>query len=82
MDVRNPELVDVLSEVQEAEARLDHREAEVGADGKKAGGGSKTGAAAFDALFLALRDAEESLEKWRKLVRRVVVCCSCFCSSS
>jgi signal recognition particle subunit SRP68 len=50
--VRQPELVDVLFRVQEAEARLDHRgESET----IKSGAGSKKSVAAFDPFLLALR---------------------------
>jgi len=68
VDVRNPELVDVLLKVQEAEARLNNRDGVVGqakADpGRKktkqsSGSGSKKDIAAFDAILLALSDAEE-----------------------
>ncbi|KAG6814403.1 hypothetical protein H0H92_007406 [Tricholoma furcatifolium] len=52
--VRNPELVDVLLKVQEAEARL---------DGDKKEKSSKKGVAAYDAILLALSDAEEVSRK-------------------
>lgn len=66
--IRNPELVDVLLKVQEAEARLDGKEkvgsGEGAAKGKKpVGGGSKKGVAAYDAVLLALSDAEEVSRK-------------------
>ncbi|KAG6820234.1 hypothetical protein H0H93_003597 [Arthromyces matolae] len=53
--VRNPELVDVLLKVQEAEARLDGEKNE-----KKS---SKKGVAAYDSILLALSDAEEVARK-------------------
>ncbi|KAH0590178.1 hypothetical protein H2248_000351 [Termitomyces sp. 'cryptogamus'] len=52
--VRNPELVDVLLKVQEAEARL---------DGEKKEKSSKKGVAAYDAILSALSDAEEVARK-------------------
>ncbi|KAJ7151623.1 hypothetical protein C8R46DRAFT_1229155 [Mycena filopes] len=55
--VRNPELVDVLLKVQEAETRL-----EQGGDSKKSSS-SKKGVAAYDAILLALSDAEEVARK-------------------
>jgi signal recognition particle subunit SRP68 len=67
--VRNPELVDVLLKVQEAETRLE------GADGqeragkgeigkkKQKGSGSKKSVAAYDAILLALSDAEDVARK-------------------
>ncbi|KZT08944.1 uncharacterized protein LAESUDRAFT_675461 [Laetiporus sulphureus 93-53] len=71
--VRNPELVDVLLRVQEAEARLKSAEelpivqdaAEGGKKKEKAGKGarSKRGVAAYDAILLALSDAEEVARK-------------------
>ncbi|KAG5646888.1 hypothetical protein DXG03_001964 [Asterophora parasitica] len=51
--VRNPELVDVLLRVQEAEARIDEKK-----DAR-----SKKGVAAYDAILLALSDAEEVARK-------------------
>lgn len=53
--VRNPELVDVLLKVQEAEAWLDGE--------KKKETRSKKGVAAYDAILLALSDAEEVARK-------------------
>lgn len=81
--VRNPELVDVLLKVQEAEDKL--REAEEAGkqtgekndneDKKKSrigkGTRSKRGVAAYDAILLALSDAEEVS---RKLVEAQQVC--------
>jgi len=71
--VRNPELVDVLLKVQEAEARLDGQYQSTSGesakvDGKKSaihdkGLGSKKGVAAYDAILLALSDAEEVARK-------------------
>lgn len=52
--VRNPELVDVLLKVQEAEAKL---------DGEKKEKSSKKGVAAYDAILSALSDAEEVARK-------------------
>ncbi|GLB36604.1 putative signal-recognition-particle assembly has a crucial role in targeting secretory proteins to the rough endoplasmic reticulum membrane [Lyophyllum shimeji] len=52
--IRNPELVDVLLKVQEAEARLDSEKKETR---------SKKGVAAYDAILLALSDAEEVARK-------------------
>ncbi|KAJ7139488.1 hypothetical protein C8R44DRAFT_764609 [Mycena epipterygia] len=57
--VRNPELVDVLLRVQEAEHRLDAFEQ---GESKKAGT-SKKGVAAYDAILLALSDAEDVARK-------------------
>ncbi|KAJ7022612.1 hypothetical protein C8F04DRAFT_1048859 [Mycena alexandri] len=54
--VRNPELVDVLLKVQEAETRLEDSP-------KKSAGSSKKGIAAYDAILLALSDAEEVARK-------------------
>ncbi|KAJ7773075.1 hypothetical protein B0H16DRAFT_1363121 [Mycena metata] len=54
--VRNPELVDVLLKVQEAETRLED-------SSKKSAGSSKKGIAAYDAILLALSDAEEVARK-------------------
>ncbi|RPD59391.1 hypothetical protein L226DRAFT_492400 [Lentinus tigrinus ALCF2SS1-7] len=65
--VRNPELVDVLLKVQEAEERL------IGVDkhdeddtGKKAGKGARSkrgGVASYDAILLALSEAEDVARK-------------------
>lgn len=65
--VRNPELVDVLLKVQEAEARLSGH----GKTGAGDGAGSKPhkevrskkGVAAYDSILLALSDAEEVSRK-------------------
>ncbi|TFK22066.1 hypothetical protein FA15DRAFT_671954 [Coprinopsis marcescibilis] len=59
--VRSPELVDVLLKVQEAEARLS--ESQGSAAGTKAPAKSKKGVAAYDAILLALSDAEELSRK-------------------
>lgn len=60
--VRNPELVDVLLRVQEAEARLESRDqTSVGTARKE--NRSKKGVAAYDAILLALSDAEEVARK-------------------
>lgn len=69
--VRNPELVDVLLLVQEAEAKITQsREparaegvSDKGRKGKSGGHGSKKGVAAYDAILLALSDAEEVARK-------------------
>ena len=72
--VRNPELVDVLLMVQEAETRLEgtngqEQDAKGGVaaidKGKKKekGSRSKKGVAAYDAILLALSDAEEVARK-------------------
>ncbi|KAG1832905.1 hypothetical protein DFJ58DRAFT_229342 [Suillus subalutaceus] len=69
--VRNPELVDVLLRVQEAEAKITQsREparaegaSDKGRKGKPGGHGSKKGVAAYDAILLALSDAEELARK-------------------
>lgn len=67
--VRNPELVDVLLKVQEAEARLEGREPSGGViEGKKRSNpapavSSKKGVAAYDAILLALSDAEDVARK-------------------
>ena len=61
--VRCPELVDVLLKVEEAEVALDASQKDsrrpAGTSGKK----SKLGVTAFDALLLALSDAEEVARK-------------------
>ncbi|RDB29057.1 Signal recognition particle subunit SRP68 [Hypsizygus marmoreus] len=57
--VRNPELVDVLLKVQEAEARLEGGEGVKGKAGKE----SKKGVAAYDAILSALSDAEQVARK-------------------
>ncbi|KAF7986189.1 hypothetical protein HWV62_38600 [Athelia sp. TMB] len=61
--VRNPELVDVLLKVQDAKARLGVADEDKG--GKKEGKTSisKKGVAAYDAILLALSDAEEVARK-------------------
>jgi signal recognition particle subunit SRP68 len=68
--VRNPELVDVLLKVQEAEARLEGRSKVGSGDGTGKEGSkprkenrSKKGVAAYDAILLALSDAEEMSRK-------------------
>ncbi|KAJ6573919.1 hypothetical protein DFH09DRAFT_1032099 [Mycena vulgaris] len=60
--VRNPELVDVLLKVQEAEHRLDGFEQASSSETKRAGT-SKKGVAAYDAILLALSDAEDVARK-------------------
>ncbi|KAK7064783.1 signal recognition particle subunit SRP68 [Favolaschia claudopus] len=55
--VRNPELVDVLLKVQEAEQRLE------GFQQSTSGSSSKKGVAAYDAILLALSDAEDVARK-------------------
>ncbi|KAF8171710.1 hypothetical protein K438DRAFT_1612561 [Mycena galopus ATCC 62051] len=57
VSVRNPELVDVLLKVQEAEHRLD--ELQQGSSSST----SKKGVAAYEAIILALSDAEEVARK-------------------
>ncbi|KAK0506532.1 hypothetical protein EDD18DRAFT_1315843 [Armillaria luteobubalina] len=52
--VRNPELVDVFLKVQEAEKKLDLYD-----EKKVKAGGSKKSVAAYDAILLALSDAED-----------------------
>ena len=70
--VRNPELVDVLLKVQDAEARLDvHKIASSDKPHKESR--SKKGVAAYDAILLALSDAEEVA---RKLVEAQQVSCT------
>lgn len=76
--VRNPELVDVLLKVQDGESRLQQEsapQAKEGEDQKKGkkskGGKSKRGVAAYDAILLALSDAEEVA---RKLMEAQQVC--------
>lgn len=87
--VRNPELVDVLLKVQDAERRLREAElvseqatampvtAEGGKKKEKLGKAarSKRGVAAYDAILSALSDAEETA---RKLVETQQVCHSIF----
>lgn len=55
--VRNPELVDVLLKVQEAEAKLVDDKSESSTAGK--GARSKRGVASYDAILLALSEAED-----------------------
>jgi signal recognition particle subunit SRP68 len=72
--VRNPELVDVLLKVQEAEDRLGEGESAEKGKGKTTqmeGSRSKTGVAAYDAILLALSDAEDVA---RKLIEAQQVC--------
>jgi signal recognition particle subunit SRP68 len=72
--VRNPELVDVLIKVQEAEVKLGEESTEsslkpapTGQEKKKRrpakGGSSKRGVAAYDNILLALSDAEDVARK-------------------
>lgn len=68
--VRNPELVDVLLKVQDAEHRLNGFQQGSSSDSKKAGT-SKKAVAAYDAILSALSDAEEVA---RKLVEAQQVC--------
>jgi len=79
--VRNPELVDVLLRVQEAEKRLkeaekleQREEAQGGTKKGRVGKGtrSKRGVAAYDAILLALSDAEEVARKLVE-VQQVIV---------
>ncbi|KAH9938962.1 uncharacterized protein BXZ73DRAFT_89066 [Epithele typhae] len=60
--IRNPELVDVLLKVQEAQERLAEGKPD-GEHGKGKGVGSKRGVAAYDAILLALSEAEEVSRK-------------------
>ncbi|KAJ7171773.1 hypothetical protein C8R43DRAFT_1085070 [Mycena crocata] len=60
--VRNPELVDVLLKVQDADQRLNGFEQGSSSDSKKAGT-SKKGVAAYDAILLTLSDAEDVARK-------------------
>lgn len=73
--VRNPELVDVLLKVQDAEARLgvagDKGDDDKGKKKEGKGSKSKKGVAAYDAILLALSDAENVA---RKLVEAQQVC--------
>ncbi|KAF9258621.1 hypothetical protein L218DRAFT_909282 [Marasmius fiardii PR-910] len=59
--VRNPELVDVLLKVQQAEKKL--RIFTGTNEGRNSAPGSKKGVAAYDAILLALSDAEEVARK-------------------
>ncbi|KAG9310266.1 hypothetical protein JVU11DRAFT_9384 [Chiua virens] len=64
--VRNPELVDVLLKVQEAEGKISvprHGGDTGNGKGKKKGLVSKKGVAAYDGVLLALSDAEEVARK-------------------
>lgn len=76
--VRNPELVDVLFKIQESEGKIavprdvGDSGTEDGKGKKKGKGlGSKKGVAAYDAVLLALSDAEEVA---RKLLEAQQVC--------
>lgn len=63
--VRNPELVDVFLKIQDAEARLEGHKpspSERAAKSQKENR-SKKGVAAYDAILLALSDAEEVARK-------------------
>lgn len=62
--IRNPELVDVLLKVQDAQGRLTEAEDSAG-ENKRAGKGarSKRGVASYDAILLALSEAEEVARK-------------------
>lgn len=60
--IRNPELVDVLLKVQEAEARLESRD-QSSLDNAKRENRSKQGVAAYDTILLTLSDAEEVARK-------------------
>jgi signal recognition particle subunit SRP68 len=81
--VRNPELVDVLLKVQEAETRLEGADGQErigkGDTGKRTqkGSGSKKGVAAYDAILLALSDAEDVA---RKLVEAQQVFLAALCN--
>jgi signal recognition particle subunit SRP68 len=71
--VRNPELVDVLLKIQEAEGKIAVPRDTGDDKGKKKGKGlgSKKGVAAYDAILLALSDAEDVA---RKLLEAQQVC--------
>lgn len=58
--VRNPELVDVLLRVQEAEKKLEQDNSHHESKGSRS---SKKGVAAFDAILLALSDTESAARK-------------------
>lgn len=77
--VRNPELVDVLLKVQEAEGKIavPRDTGTVDDKGKKKGKGlgSKKGVAAYDAILLALSDAEDVA---RRLLEAQQVCWGAF----
>lgn len=77
--VRNPELVDVLLKVQEAEERLAGADKHVEEEkSKKAGKGARPkrgGVASYDAILLALSEAEDVA---RKLAEAQKVCCCPF----
>ncbi|KAK7059235.1 signal recognition particle subunit srp68 [Paramarasmius palmivorus] len=62
--VRNPELVDVLLKVQQAEKKLKAQQGSSDGRGvQSSAAGSKKGVAAYDAILLALSDAEEAARK-------------------
>lgn len=63
--VRNPELVDVLLKVQEAEDKLNQNASDSGTAGHKITQGkqSKKGVAVYDAILSALSDAEDVSRK-------------------
>ncbi|EEB99514.1 hypothetical protein MPER_00797, partial [Moniliophthora perniciosa FA553] len=62
--VRNPELVDVLLKVQQAEKKLKAQQGSLdGKGGQTSAAGSKKGVAAYDAILLALSDAEQVARK-------------------
>ena len=72
--VRNPELVDVLLRVQHAEEKLQETQGEKASEKVQAEGGkrkervskgtkSKRGVAAYDAILLALSEAEDVARK-------------------
>ena len=70
MPVRNPELVDVLLKVQDAQERLSEDKVEMKGEerldkkGKMGKGAkSKRGVASYDAILLALSEAEEVARK-------------------
>ncbi|KAI3622264.1 signal recognition particle 68 [Moniliophthora roreri] len=62
--VRNPELVDVLLKVQQAEKKLKTQQGSLdGKGGQTSAAGSKKSVAAYDAILLALSDAEDVARK-------------------
>lgn len=63
--VRNPELVDVLLKVQEADVKVENAKAGQGEKSSKKGTGNSTkrNVAVYDAVLLALSDAEEVARK-------------------
>jgi signal recognition particle subunit SRP68 len=73
--VRNPELVDVLLKVQDAEARLEGHKI-TSSDKSHKESRSKKGISAYDAILLALSDAEEVARKLMEAQQVSYVFCS------